>query len=234
MGVDEKQVRDVRKLGALPTGMVEYSTATLSDGLQKVGVTDRVLDHSIRPVVPFTRMAGIAVTVKLAPADKPTNHSALLAQAFEAGRDVASPVLVIEQPPEVPVVGSGGAHCLRHHFGFVGCLTEGCVRDTEDLRRMNFPAFSRSIRAEFVFGLLKGVSVNEPVRVGDVEICAGDYVVGDHDGVVAVPAARLDEVLAACRDVLEQERRILEEIDEGTPYVEVLRRLQPEAFPDEG
>ena len=121
MGIDKKQVRNVRKLGALPTGMVEYSAATLSDGLQKIEVPDRVLEHEIRPVVPFSRVAGIAVTVKLAPADTPTNHNALLAEAFEAGRSVASPILVIEQPPQVPVVGSGGAHVMRHHFGFAGC-----------------------------------------------------------------------------------------------------------------
>ncbi len=233
MGIDEQQVRDVRKLGVVPTGMVDYGVSTLSDGLQKVEVPDQVLDHAIRPIVPFTRMAGTAVTVKLAPADEPTNHNGVLSEAFEAGRDVANPILVIEQPPIIPVIGSGGAHCMRHHFGFVGCLTDGSVRDTVDLHQMNFPAFCRSIRAQFVFGRLRGVTVNEPVRVGGVEIHAGDYIVGDHDGVVAVPAARLDAVLAACRDILEQERQILEEIDGGTPYVEVLRRLQPEGFPDE-
>ena len=233
MSLDEKQIRDVRRLGVVPTGMVEYSAATLSDGMQKIGLTGRVLDHSIRPVVPFTQMTGTAVTMKLAEADEPSNHSVCVAQAFEAGRNVASPILVIEQPPDVPVIGSGGAHCMRHHFGFAGCLVAGCVRDTEDLRRMKFPAFCHTIRAEFVFGKLKGVSVNEPVQVGGVEISAGDYIAGDHDGVVAVPADRLEEVLAKCREVLEQERQILEEVDSGIPFLEVLRRRQPEAFPDE-
>jgi len=54
---------------SFPPG-VAYGVSTLSDGLQKVEVPNRVLDHGIRSVVPFTRMAGTAVTVKLIPAAK--------------------------------------------------------------------------------------------------------------------------------------------------------------------
>ena len=59
---------------------------------------------------------------------------------------------------------------------------------------------------------------------------AGDVIVGDHDGVVAIPHADLPRVVQAANEILKQEEEILSEIDQGTPYLEVLRRLQPESF----
>jgi 4-hydroxy-4-methyl-2-oxoglutarate aldolase len=228
-------LRMLRKLGVLPTGLVELSSATLSDGLQKLGCKSQVLEPAIRPVVPFTRMAGTAVTVKLAASSKPASYSRLLGQAFEAGLAVSFPVLVAEYPADLrgaAVVGSGGAHVMRDQFGFCGCVVNGAIRDTEDLNRMKFPAFARFAHPEYVFGAMEGVSVNAPVVVGGVEIRPGDIVVGDNDGVVAIPHDRLAEVIQAGEEILRSEQEILREIDEGRPYLEVLRRLQPEAFQD--
>ena len=234
--VSDKQIRDLQKLGIMPTGLVEYSTATLSDGLQKIGIKNRVLEPAIRPLLPFTKMVGTAVTVKLAASHEPASYSKLIGHAFEAGKEVASPILVLECPQNLmgaTVVGSGGAHVMRNQFGFAGCVVEGALRDTDDLRKMNFQVFCRSIHPEYVFGILKGVSVNQPVTAGGVQISAGDIIVGDNDGVVAIPSAELDNVLPAVNEILRQEEQILREIDAGTPYLEVLKRYQPEAFQGE-
>ena len=66
-----------------------------------------------------------------------------------------------------------------------------------------------------------------------MDIQAGDILVGDNDGIVAIPPDSLDQVLAAADETLAQERKVLQEIDSGTPYLEVLRRHQPEAFQGE-
>ena len=91
---------------------------------------------------------------------------------MEAGKQVVAPVLVLELPDirGATVLGSGGAHVMRNHFGFVGCLVEGAVRDTDDLKKMNYPVYCRAVHPEYIFGVLKGVSFNEPVVVGGVEI----------------------------------------------------------------
>ncbi|MFN0171746.1 MAG: RraA family protein [Bryobacteraceae bacterium] len=229
----EEAVRWLRKLGVLPTGLVELSTATLSDAMQKLDLKSQVLEAAIRPVAPFTRMAGTAVTVKLAAASKPSSYSRLIGQAFESGLRVASPVLVVEYPPDLlgaAVVGSGGAHVMRNHFGFAGCVVNGAIRDTDDLLKMKFAAFARFVHPEYIFGIMEGVSVNQPVVVGGVEIRPGDFVVGDNDGVVAIPPDSVAEVIEAGKEILRSEQAILGEIDDGSPYLEVLRRHQPEAF----
>jgi regulator of RNase E activity RraA len=220
----------------MPTGLVEYSTATLSDGMQKLGLQNRVLGPEIRPLLPFTKMVGTAVTVKLAGSSEPASYSRLLGQAFVAGLEVASPILVLECPRDLmgaTVVGSGGAHVMKDQFGFVGCVIDGALRDTDDLKRMGFQVYSRSIHPEYRFGIMRGVSLNEPVMIGGVQVGAGDIIVGDNDGVVAVPRGDLARVVAAANEILKQEEEILREIDSGTPYLDVLRRVQPEAFQGE-
>ena len=122
---------------------------------------------------------------------------------------------------------------MRNQFGYAGCIIEGALRDTDDLKKMGFQAYSRSIHPEYVFGIMEGVSFNQPVNVGGVVISAGDIIVGDNDGVVAIPHADLQRVLRAANEILEQEKQILREIDEGTPYLDVLRRHQPESFQGE-
>jgi regulator of RNase E activity RraA len=98
---------------------------------------------------------------------------------------------------------------------------------------MNFQVYCRSIHPEYVFGIMKGVSVNQPVTVGGVQISARDIIVGDNDGVVAIPRNEVTNVMEAANEILKQEEQILREIDEGTPYLEVLKRYQPEAFQGE-
>jgi 4-hydroxy-4-methyl-2-oxoglutarate aldolase len=232
----DKRRRDIQRLGAMPTGLAEYSTATLSDAFEKMGLKGQVLEPAIRPVLPFTKMVGTAVTVKVEAAERPSSCADLVGQAFEAGRQVVSPVLVIEQPQELlgaTVIGSGGAHVMRNQYGFAGCLIDGLIRDTDDLRKMNFQIFCRGCHPTHTYGCLRGVSVNQRVRVGGIDIQPGDILVGDNDGIVVIPPDSLDQVLAAADETLAQERQVLREIDSGTPYLEVVRRHQPEAFQGE-
>jgi 4-hydroxy-4-methyl-2-oxoglutarate aldolase len=234
--ISDKQIRDLQRLGVMPTGLVEYSTATLSDGLQRIGMRNRVLESAIRPLLPFTKMVGTAVTIKLAASNEPGSYAKLLGEAFTAGLQVPSPILVLESPPGLvgaTVIGSGGAHVLRNQFGFAGCVIDGALRDTDDLKKMAFQVYARSIHPEYVFGIMRGVSYNQPVTVGGVTIGPGDVIVGDNDGVVAIPSGDLERVVAAANEILVQEEQILREIDGGTPYLEVLRRYQPEAFQGE-
>jgi len=234
--ISDPHTRVLKKLGVMPTGLPEYSTATLSDGLQKIGVKNRVLEPAIRPFLPFTKMAGTAVTVKLGAASGDgSSYVGLLADAYKAGKQVTAPVLVLEHPVGLQgttVVGSGMTHVLRDLYGFVGCVVEGAIRDSDEIKRMNFPVYCRSVHPEYIWGMLKGISFNEPVIVGGVEVSSGDIIVGDNDGVVAIPPHHLPKVLEAANEVLEQERVLLAAIDQDGYTVEVIKRFQPEALPD--
>jgi regulator of RNase E activity RraA len=79
---------------------------------------------------------------------------------------------------------------------------EGAIRNTDVIKRMGFPVYSRTIHPGYIWGVIKGISYNEPAIVGGAELSAGDIIVSDNDGVAAVLNARLPELLKAAGDIL--------------------------------
>ena len=80
--------------------------------------------------------------------------------------------------------------------GLAGLVIDGGVRDTAILDRMGFPVFSNGT---CIRGTIKDhagtAAMGKPLMIGNVVIQSGDLIVGDRDGVAAIPAARIDEVL---------------------------------------
>jgi 4-hydroxy-4-methyl-2-oxoglutarate aldolase len=103
--------------------------------------------------------------------------------------------------------------------GIAGLVIDGCVRDGAALAGHGFPVFSTGLA---LTGATKGQpgSVARPVTVGDVAVEPGDWVVGDVDGVVVVPGAAVDDVLAAGRARAEKERALFAALRDGATTVE--------------
>jgi 3-hexulose-6-phosphate synthase/6-phospho-3-hexuloisomerase len=68
--------------------------------------------------------------------------------------------------------------------------------------------------------------IGVPVRVGEVRINSGDWIVGDGDGVVAIPREKVVEFTNRAMDVLEKENRIRKEIEEGSTLSGVTELLR--------
>jgi 4-hydroxy-4-methyl-2-oxoglutarate aldolase len=100
-------------------------------------------------------------------------------------------------------------------------VIDGGVRDVDALERLSFPAFSTGI-------VLRGATkekagaIGVPTRVGDVDVGAGDWIVGDRDGVVLIRAAALEDVLTAGRGREAKEAAMFEELRGGATTVELL------------
>jgi regulator of RNase E activity RraA len=235
-GSGDSLSRNLEQLFSMPRPLSDFSTANFNDAMERIGIHNRVLDQEIRPLLPYTKMVGVAVTLKLDLCESDGVYVEEYAKAMEAGPLVPSPILVVEIPRDFPIgtVGSGAAYVMRRHYGFVGCLIEGNLRDTDDLRNMHFQCYHRGFSPGFQFGKMKGISAQEPVTVGGVRISPGDVIVGDNDGVVAIPFGDFDRIMAAVREDLVGEMAILHEIDAGGPYLEAIRRHQPWAFGKKG
>ena len=106
-----------------------------------------------------------------------------------------------------------------------GVVIDGAIRDTPEIIRMQFPAFARFVQSNA--GEPKGLGeMDVPVRIAGVEVEPGDWIIGDDDGVVAVPQRRAAQIANRAMDVLEKENRIRAEIQKGMTLSEVTELLK--------
>ncbi len=105
--------------------------------------------------------------------------------------------------------------------GVAGLIIDGGVRDTAALEARGFAVFSTTVALRGAAKQAKG-SVGAPATVGDVEVCFGDWVVGDADGVTVIPGAALDDVLAAGRAREQKEEGLFAALTEGATTVDLL------------
>ena len=169
----------------------------------------------IKPVWSGATVTGPAFAVVCASGDNLAVHTAV-AEAPQGS------VLCVEVEGQ-PQLGWWGEVLTTgaQSRGIAGLVIDACVRDVDALERLEFPVFSVGIA-------LPGANKNGPgrvggtARVGDVEIATGDVIVGDRDGVVAIPAARLDEARAAGDTRATKEAGYFEALRAGSTTIELL------------
>lgn len=156
------------------------------------------VDADLVQVIPGSRAAGPARTVRCAQDDNLMVHAAMA--ALQPGEVL---VLCMPEPRPVALVGELLATQAQAH-GAAAILVDASVRDTEELVELGLPVWARWVRVQGAVKQTPG-SIGEPVRVGGATIRAGDAVVLDADGVAVVEHERLRDVLEASRQRAEAE-----------------------------
>ena len=112
--------------------------------------------------------------------------------------------------------------CAAKARGLAGLVIDGCVRDGGILADFGLPVFARGLCIRGT-GKDHGARgwVNFPALFDDLTVHAGDLIVGDADGVVAIPRERAAEVVAAAERREAQEAAILERIRAGERTLDV-------------
>jgi 4-hydroxy-4-methyl-2-oxoglutarate aldolase len=175
----------------------------------------RPMAHRIRPAWVGARVCGPAYPIACSPGDNLAVHAG-----------------VVEAPPGSVLVVSVGLEPARGYWGEVlttaaqtrgiaGLVIDGGVRDVDALERHGFPVFSAMIALRGATKILPG-HIGDTALVGDVEVATGDYIVGDVDGVTAIHATHLADVLAAGRAREAKEREMFEALRAGKTTVELL------------
>jgi len=175
--------------------LAALGSATVYEAAGREGLVDAPL----RQIVPGSRAAGPACTVRCGQDDNLMVHAVM--DVVRAG-DVV--VLTMPEPAPVALVGELLA-TQAHARGAAALLVDAAVRDVEELAALGLPVWARWVR---IRGATKSEvgSIGEPVQVGGCTIRAGDAVVLDADGAAVVPADRLEEALAAARARAGKER----------------------------
>ncbi len=197
---------------------MEQQTADALAGLGAATLGEsgaRRLPPRIRPAWRGARLAAPAYPVGCTPGDNLAVHVAVT-------RAAAGSVLVVDVG-DVHDRGYWGevlttAAQARH---LAGLVIDGGVRDVDALERLGFPVFCHGIVLAGATKHARGTA-GVTTEVAGVTVAPGDWVVGDVDGVVVVPGAALDDVIAAGRAREAAERGYFEALRAGSTTVELL------------
>lgn len=204
----------------LAARLARLDTCGVSDALDRFGLPGAVL--GLRPMWPCPRIAGKVITVRLRRAEHgehPPRH--LGTAAIEAGGPGS--VIVVEHHDRADAAGWGGILSLAAHIkGIEGVIVDGACRDVDDSRDAGFPVYARGATPVTARGRVVEASMGEPIRVGDLLVQPGDYVIADWSGAVFVAHARAAEIITAAESLAAREAHMAEAVRAGRSVVDVM------------
>jgi 4-hydroxy-4-methyl-2-oxoglutarate aldolase len=196
--------------------LAQLGTATVHEAAAR----SPVVDADLIQVVPGSRAAGPARTVRCGQNDNLMVHAAIAeAQPGE--------VLVLTMPEPAPIALIGELIATQAKTsGVAAILVDGAVRDLDELRELGLPVWARFVRVSGAEKQVRG-EIGGTVEVGGATIRQGDVVVLDADGAVVVERERVDEVLAAAQERFERENEKRPKLQAGVFSYDLdgLRRL---------
>ena len=197
----------------IPDELVErakkLSSSLLSDAMGFLGT----MNYQIKPVKTGMKVTGTALTVKVKPGDNLYLHKSIY--LAEKGYVLVMDNGGYKQGAVWGEMMTRGALAT----GLEGVVLEGVVRDLSDIKELGLPIFACGAIPSGSTTNGPG-SINMGISCGGISVSPGDFIMGDDDGVVAVPFHMLEEVLLKAEAKLKKEGERIKEIAEG--------RLEPE------
>jgi 3-hexulose-6-phosphate synthase/6-phospho-3-hexuloisomerase len=190
-------------------------SCVVADSQERSGV----LRSDIRPLFD-ARFVGTALTVHLYPGDLVDCLDAL--SVAQKGN-----VIIVDAAGETETSIWGGLMAgLCQQKGVVGAVVDGAIRDTDEIKSLKFPIFSRAIVPRSTHSpyskRLEPIEVNVPIHCATVLVFPGDVVLADEIGVVVVPQKEAAAVLKRAQEQAAQEEATRQRIRQGKTVEELL------------
>jgi 4-hydroxy-4-methyl-2-oxoglutarate aldolase len=183
-------------------------TGALTDVLDRHGYRQQTLPHALRPLRAGMRLAGPAFCIEGRPRPGVGYDESIRSVLAMLGEVPPGCVAVYQTYDATSAhLGELSVTSLKGR-GCAGAVIDGGCRDVEYVLREEFPVFCRYTTPQDCVGRWEVVATEVPVTIGGVRVDPGDYVVADFDGVVVVPAAVLEAVLAEAEEVVTTESEI--------------------------
>jgi regulator of RNase E activity RraA len=204
----------------------QVSTATLTSQLLRRGFRNTFL-FGLQAQRPDLRMAGRALTLRYVPSredlafsvdyDNRTNVQRLAVESAGPGQ-----VLVIDARGSLAAASFGHIIATRiAKRGAAGVVTDGPLRDRPSFADLALPSYCAGSHATTSSVAHHPADMNVPIACAGVLIMPGDLIVGDSEGVVAIPSAIAEEVAGSAREQEEVERFALELVESGQSIVDL-------------
>jgi regulator of RNase E activity RraA len=184
-------------------------TATLSDALDRHGLAGQC--YRIKPRSSSFRLAGRAWTLQYGPAGQPPGTVGDFIDDIGPGTVI---VLANNGRDDVTVWGDILTE-VAHHKGIAGTVIDGINRDVALALELNYPIYSRDSWMRTGKDRVQVEATQIPVSIGNVRVAPGDLLRGDADGVVAIPRAFEDKVLASAEQIQQAEDAIRHSVRSG-------------------
>lgn len=209
------------------TRLGKLDSCAVSDALDRLGLKGAVI--GIRPLWPGPRVVGRCVTVKIKPAglEKPKQHLCTPAIAAASPSDV----IVVDNGGRIDVAAWGGLLSLAAQLKKLGgVIVDGAARDVDESHELLFPVYARAAVQVTARGRIMQQSYNEEIQFAGVQVHPGDAVIADGSGVVFIPRAKEEEVVAQAEALAQREAMMAEAIRGGRSIVEVMENLGYESM----
>ncbi len=199
-------------------------TGAISDVLDEMGYRNQVLPAQIQALTLDQRVAGVAMTVEGEPTGSQDPEQIFIPFLKMLG-DLNPGDVIVSQPHDHACahIGELSSECAKFR-GARGAVIDGGARDIDYILKLDFPVFCRYRTPQDIVGRWKLVAYGQPIRIGNVIIRRGDFIVGDKDGVLVIPKEITMEVLVRSEEVVGTESRVRKAILEGVHPVTAFRK----------
>jgi regulator of RNase E activity RraA len=200
-------------------GLRLVEVASVADAMEQLYGQRAYMSHDMRPLF-MTKFAGPAVTVLMKREEHKEGPPASQGMLNAIDAAPAGSVYVMVLPNGVDFAGIGGLMATAMKVrGLAGAVVDASIRDTPQIKRLQFPVFSRGIAPSTTINHFRFVGANVPVTCAGVLVNPNDIIVADEDGVAVVPRAKAAEVLKKAQQLDDTEHQMM-------PFIEKFRSIR--------
>lgn len=193
---------------------VALGTATISDALDRLGIAGQC--RGVLPLESSMAFAGGAFTVRYAPCGVERGTVGDYIDDVVAGG-----VVTLDNAGRRDATVWGDILTeVAHGRGIAATVIDGICRDTAVARELGYNLYSCSRWMRTGKDRVQVESIGAAVNIGGVRVSPDDWLVGDADGVLAIPAGRTSEVLDVARSIDEAEGRIRALVRAGSSLID--------------
>jgi regulator of RNase E activity RraA len=204
--------------------LVTLYTAVLADVLDGLGHRQQTLSADLRAMTPARQVCGRVFTARAEAVDavpaEPYKLELATIDAMQTGD-----VLVVDAGHNRQCAFWGellSTACMAK--GVRGAVMSTCTRDLWALEKMEFPVFAIGATPADSKGRIDVTAIGQPITIDGVKIKNGDYLLGDADGVVIIPAEALDETLRLAQEKVAGENTVRDDLAKGMPVTEAFAK----------